>query len=110
MAKAGRVWSIRVQDIARQKWFNWDRGSWDAAGAPIITPGVNNLYIAFWIIAEPVYPIESEYMTLQLIDDTGRVLASKSLWVSSAEGQGAGLEWTGNMPYRSYGITLKVTP
>lgn len=108
MAKSGRIWAIRVQDLTTGKWFNWDLGNWDAAGPPMVNPG--GLYIAMWIIIEPVYPIESEYMTLTIKDDTGKVLASKSMWVSSELGQGGGLEWTGNMPDRNYNITLTVTP
>lgn len=111
MAKSGRIWSIRVQDIAKQKWFNWDRGNWDAAGTPVVTPGVNNLYIVFGIMVEPVYPIASEYMTLEIIEvATGTVLASKSVWVSSGATEQTGLEWTGNMPHSPYSITLLVTP
>lgn len=104
-----RVIAIRVQDIARQLWFNWDSGNWDSY--PSCMPGNNNLYVAFWIIIEPVYPIHTEYVTLELIaTDTGTVLASKSLWVSSELGQGAGLEWTGNMPTSPYRITCSVAP
>ena len=112
----GRIWAIRVQDIARQIWFNWaanQGATWDATGPPIIQPGANNLYIAFWVINEPVYingQIHTDLLTLKIVDAAGSVLASKSVYVSSAQDQGGGIEWTGNMPYTSYGITLSVTP
>ena len=106
----GRVTAVRVQDILRQLWFNWDLGVWRTP-LPSCTVGANALYVSFWIIVEPIYPIRTEYMTLQLIDNsTGSVFASKSLWVSSAEGQGAGLEWTGNMPPSNYTLRCSVTP
>jgi hypothetical protein len=109
----GRVTAIRVLDIARQLWFYWDLGNWDAAGSPIVQPGANNLYIAFWVVNEPVYingQIHTDLLTLKIVDATDNVLASKSVYVSSAQGQGGGIEWTGNMPSASYGITLSVTP
>lgn len=101
---AGIVRAIRVQDIARQLWFNWDSGNWGTV--PSCQPGTNNLYVAFWIIIDPAYPLRTENVTLQLTDDAGKVLASKSLTMRSDEG--AGLEWTGAMPAREYGLSCSV--
>lgn len=108
-ATSGKIGAIRVQDIARGIWFGWDlaTGTWDKT--PSCTPG-NNLYIAFWAINEGA----DGNLRLRIIDDTGKVLADKTVWAVYWGGditKGVGVETgTINMPSRNYGITLEVTP
>ena len=47
------VTAIRVQDVTNHKWFNWDNGTWDSAGAPKIAAG-NQIYIAAWAVNKSV--------------------------------------------------------
>lgn len=102
---SGIISGVRVQDVALGKWFNWDRPGPFVPSAPIVTPGAGNLYIALWAVNQGT----PGNLTLTITDDTGAVLATKTY---SAEygGGGVGLEWTGAMPGRNYGITLTVTP
>lgn len=111
----GKIYAIRVQDIPRDIWYNWDKGGpgtgWTTTG-PVgpgpgeggVTPGSNTLYIAAWAVNEGV----AGNLTLKITDDTGAVLVTKTLFCNS--GGGVGVEWTGNMPTRNYNITLEVTP
>jgi hypothetical protein len=100
----GIVQAIRVQDIPRNKWYNWDRpGPWSPS-EPEITPGSGTLYIAFYALNNGV----AGNLTLTITDDTGATLATKTAYAAS--GSGVGIEWTGDMPYKDYGISLKVTP
>jgi len=105
---AGQINAIRVQDIATGKWFNWDNRGWDTV--PIVTPGAGKLYIAFWATNYS----DAGYLTLSVIDDTGAVLATKTVWAEPWYGdinKGVGIEAPNlTMPGRNYGITLKVTP
>lgn len=100
-AANGKISGIRVQDIAKGKWFNYDEGEWDEE--PIVAPGKDNLYIAFWVVNEG----ETGNLTLT-VEDNGGVLANKT--VECSAGEGLGVEWTGDMPSWSYVITLGVVP
>lgn len=102
----GKIIGIRVQDIQRQLWFNWDEGKWDTE--PSCTPGINNLYVAVW--AENVG--EGGDLLLTLVDDEEKVLASKTEHVEPAADHlvGIGIEWTGTMPDGNYGLTCTVDP
>jgi len=104
-ATAGIISAIRVQDVKLDKWFNWDRPGPFSPSAPIITPGAGNLYIAFWAVNQGL----AGNLTLTIKDDTGTVLATKTASAPYG-GAGVGIEWTGEMPGRNYGITLTVTP
>jgi hypothetical protein len=76
-------------------------------------PGENNLYVAFWAINEPMYingQIHSDLLTLQLLNSLGYVLVSNQAYVSSASGQGIGVEYYGTMPTVPLTLLLKVTP
>ena len=101
----GKVSAIRVQDVGRGLWFNWDDPprAWDAS--PSCAPGVNKLYIAFYAIN--VGQVDGN-LTLKLVDDTGATLATNT--VSCAVGAGVGIEWTGTMPSRAYSVQCIVTP
>lgn len=101
----GSINAIRIQDIPRNLWFSWDKGVGWSPGTPVITPGTNTLYIAFWAINGGA----AGNLTLTTKDDTGALLATKTAYAASGGGVGSA-EWTGNMPSRSYGITLGVTP
>lgn len=94
-----KIAAIRVQDIIRQAWFNWDDPprQWDAL--PECTPGAGALYIAAYAINNG----PDGYIRLQMYDESG-VLAEKTEWVLS--GQGIGIEWTGTMPNRQYVINI----
>jgi hypothetical protein len=103
---SGIIQAIRVQDIPRDIWYEWDRpGPWKPS-APIVTVGSKTLYIAFWAVNNGN---TTGTLTLTVKDDTGKTLASKS--VSCAPGAGVGIEAPDlDMPNRTYGITLSVTP
>lgn len=44
----GKLTAVRVQDVAQQKWYNYDNGVWDNPNIAI-TPGAGNLYIAAYV-------------------------------------------------------------
>lgn len=97
----GKITAIRVQDVKEDNWFNYDEGKWDVE--PVVTPGAGNLYIAFWVINEG----ETGDLALYIKDDEG-VLATKIFLVPA--GEGLGVEWTGDMPNKSYSIIIVVDP
>jgi len=103
---SGIIQAIRVQDIARHIWYTWDRpGPWSPS-EPVVTVGSKTLYIAFWAVNQGG---TTGTLTLTVKDDTGKTLATKS--VSCAPGAGVGIEAPDlDMPNRTYGITLSVTP
>lgn len=103
---SGIISGIRVQDIPRDIWYSWDRpGQWSPS-APVVTVGSKTLYIAFWAVNQGN---ATGTLTLTVKDDTGKTLATKS--VSCAPGAGVGIEAPDlDMPNRTYGITLSVTP
>ena len=108
-ATNGKIGAIRVQDIAKGLWFSWDVSTrtWDKT--PTVTPG-NTLYIAVWAINLG----EAGNVRIRLTDDTGKVLADKTVWCPYWGGDitiGVGVE-TGTiaMPDRDYVVTINVTP
>ena len=108
-ATSGKIGAIRVQDIARNLWFNWDLSTrtWD--NLPTVTPGPY-LYIALWAINAGV----DGYLYLKITDDEGIILAHKNVlcpyWDNNIN-VGVGVETgTKTMPSRPYGITIEVTP
>lgn len=101
----GNIIAVRVHDVIRALWFSWDNGAWDANGQPSVTPGANNLYIAFYAVNNGSV---AGTLTLQLRDGSGNVLAQTSQ--SAAPGAGAQLEWTGNMPSSNFSATCTVSP
>ncbi len=103
-ATFGVVSAIRVQDIIAQKWFNWDRPGPFTPSEPVVTPGSGNLYIAAWAVNQG----QEGHIKITMKDDAGATLASKTISVPYSEG--VGIEYTGDMPGRSYGITISVTP
>ncbi len=99
---SGNVVAIRVQDIARQEWFNYDNGVWGKA--PKVTVGAN-LYIAAYALNEGA----SGLMQLIIKDDAGAFLAVKQENIAS--GAYIGVETgTIEMPARQYGILITVAP
>ena len=95
----GKIIAVRVQDIDRQIWYNWDVGTWDAP--PKCNPGPNKLYVAVW--AENLSDADGN-ITLQLVNTAnGTVLAEKTEFV--AVGNGVGIEWTGSMPTINFNLT-----
>jgi hypothetical protein len=111
---SGKLIAIRVQDIPRGIWYNWDGSTrtWD--NAPKVTVGSKTLYIAAAAVNAGNV---AGSLTLTITDDTGKTLASKTLTVQPWNGSYTspndyiGVE-TGSidMPNRSYGITVSVTP
>jgi len=102
----GKITAIRVQDLARGLWFNWDDPprSWDAA--PSCTAGAGKLYVSFY--ATNVGNVSGN-ITLSLIETVGgRVLATVVAY--AAPGGGVGLEWTGDMPAGNYDLTCQAVP
>ena len=102
---SGKITAMRVQDLVRGLWFNWDIATgWDAT--PMVTAGPGTLYIAFYTINEGNMPGD---LTLTIIDDVAAVLASKTAYAEPGAGVGAE-SGTLDMPTRPYSITLEVTP
>ncbi len=98
----GVIAAIRVQDVAKQKWFNWDVGAgWDEV--PVVSPGKNNLYIAFWVVNEG----ETGEITLSINDDRG-LIAWKTDTIEA--GVGIGVECTIDMPSGKYLVEIKAVP
>jgi len=102
---SGTINAIRVHDVSKNVWFSWDNGSWGATGSPSVNPGASNLYIAFNVVNTGG---SAGILTLRVTDSLGALLASIAVYTPT--GGNAGIEWTGNMPSASYGITLSVTP
>ena len=99
----GQITTIRVQDIARNVWFNYDNGSWDQL--PAVTVGVGNLYIAAGVVN--IGGIGD--LTLRIMDDQGSLLLQKGDTV--VEGGTMGGETNPlPMPNRPYGIQILVDP
>ena len=70
-------------------------------------PGVNNLYVAFYVTNTGAGSAGSLTMTLK--DASGVVLATKIVSVVPG-GTSVGLEYTGNMPNAIVQLVLSVTP
>lgn len=47
---SGKISAIRIQDIARQMWFEYNNGVWDSP--PAVLPGTENLYIGMAAVNE----------------------------------------------------------
>ena len=111
-AVTSRIMGVRVQDVARQIWFNWDNGVWSTP-TPSCVPGAGNLYIAF--AAENIGEIGGN-ITLTLekmeLDQYGypyyTILAQKTVYVDPDTP--VGLEWTGDMPPHPLFITCYSDP
>lgn len=101
-ATSGKIVAIRVQDIARGKWYNYDNGSWDEQ--PMCTPG-NNLYIAFYAQNEG----SPGNLTLAIKGNGSLLFYPKTEHVDT--GGTVGVEsGTIEMPNSPYNIECKVTP
>jgi hypothetical protein len=112
------ITAIRIQDVARGIWYSWDKnttypnGYWDNAGGegnnapvgqtPMITPGANNLYVAFYAKNNYTYAVN---MALYVYDSNNNILAQQ-VNVYTAAGASAGVEYTGTMPTGSYTLIL----
>jgi len=102
---SGTINAIQVRDILKNLWFSWANGSWGANGSPSVNPGASNLYIKFNAVNTGG---SAGTLTLRITNSLGTLLASVAVYTPT--GENAGIEWTGNMPSTSYGITLSVTP
>jgi len=119
---SSQITAIRVQDVARDVWYSWDRsggypnGYWDNAGGggknapigetPMITPGQNNLYIAFY--AQNNYNM-SVNMTLIIYDGNYNALA-QVVNLLTAAGAGQSIQYTGPMIAGEYTLILYSEP
>ena len=99
----GKITAIRVQDIARNVWFNYDNGVWDQL--PEVTVGLGNLYIA----ASVVNIGGTGDLILRIIDDQGNLLLQKGDTVVGGDSMG-GETLPQPMPNRQYGIQILVDP
>lgn len=100
-----KITAIRVQDIARQKWYAWDNGSWDANGVPVVTSGSNNLYIAVYAQNKGT---AAGNVVLAMTDENHVQLAIKT--VNTPIGGSIGIEWTGTMPSVTYQVGIGASP
>ncbi len=97
-----KIVAVRVQDIARGLWFNYDNGVWDKA--PEVKVGAN-LYIASYAKNEG----GTGLMQLLIRDDAETILGFKQQTVTA--GSHIGVETgTKNMPNRSYNIKITSEP
>ena len=119
-----KITAIRIQDVARDLWFSWDKntqypsGYWDNAGGggnnapvgqtPMITQGAGNLYIAFYAVNQYNYSVN---MALYIYDGNYNTLAQQ-VNIYTAAGAAAGIQYTGTMPTGtgSYTIILMSEP
>ena len=100
----GKITAIRVQDIARQLYFNWDIGVGWSPSEPEVTVGIDTLYIAFYAINEG----GPGDMTFQMRADL-ETIAQKTVYVPSGVGDGVE-SGTIPMPNRTYDIWIAVAP
>jgi len=110
----GKLIAIRVQDIPRDIWYNWDGATrtWDKL--PIVSVGSKTLYIA---AAAVNAGNAAGSLTLKITDETGKVLANKTLTVQpwngsfTAPNDFIGVEtYPQDMPNKSFVIKIEVTP
>ena len=115
------ITAIRIQDVARDVWYSWDKNSsypngyWDNNGGggnnapvgetPMITAGPGNLYIAFYAVSNYSYSVN---LYLNVYDVNYNALATSYTLVGAH--QGAGVEYTGDMPATSYTLILWSSP
>ena len=108
----GKITAVRVQDIQRDIWFNWDNGIWSTP-TPSCAPGAGALYISFGAVNTGAV---SGNITLTLkkmeLGPTGEqyetILAQVTAY--AAPGGLVGLEWTGDMPPNPIFITCYAEP
>ncbi len=97
------IYAIRVQDVRRGIWYNYDNGVWDRE--PCVSSGVNNLYVAFVVYN----PGDLAHVRLMLVNGhDGTVIKQQDATVY--HNGAAGLEWTGTMPSTSFLLTCYVYP
>jgi hypothetical protein len=119
---SSQIIAIRIQDVARDIWYSWDKNSnypngyWDNSGGsgnnapvgqtPMITPGPGNLYIAFYAVNKNNYAVN---MSLYIYDGNWNIISQK-LNIYTGAGASADIEYTGPMPTGSYTIILYSVP
>ncbi|GAI50916.1 unnamed protein product, partial [marine sediment metagenome] len=105
----GIVEAIRVQDIKREIWYDYDRiTGWTRGGYPVTSIEVavgDNLYIAAY--AKNLG--DTAELHLLIKNDQMMALLDKREVVATG-GTFGGETGTINMPDRAYGITVSVTP
>jgi hypothetical protein len=113
---SGKITGIRIQDKISQVWYNWDdpERRWYVlngeqkvyVSGPACASGVNNLYVAFWIVANGtgLYTLTIAEVT----DGVEHVLLQNQYRVENGLGQG--VEWTGTMPLQNYTVVCRVDP
>ena len=108
----GKITAIRVQDIQRGIWFNWDNGAWSTP-TPSCAPGAGVLYIAFGAINNGAVS-GNITLTLQKMElgPTGEqfITILKQVTAYAAPGVLVGLEWTGDMPPNPIFVTCYAEP
>ena len=112
-----QITAIRIQDVARDVWYSWDLNQgWDNAGGtgnnapvgqtPMITPGPNNLYIAFY--AKNLYN-QTVNMSLIIYDGNYNTIYQQ-LNMLTAAGASEGIQYTTAMPTGAYTLILYSEP
>lgn len=105
MPALGKITAMRVQDIVRGIWFNWDDPPRAWSSPPSCTAGAGTLYVAFYVKNVGTTP---GYVLLRLYNQAEQEIASKSILLDP--GQGGGLEWTGDMPSSNYTLRCDAYP
>ena len=82
-----KITAIRVQDIMRSKWFNWNNGVWDSE--PEITAW-GGVYVSFWAVSDLTYVSNP---TLQIYHEGELYEQRKEV----QPGAGVGFEWSGGV-------------
>lgn len=98
----GQIIAIRVQDVARDVWFNWDNGVWDTDYI-YVTPGAGCLYIAVYVQNQG----SPANLTLSILKK-GVIIGQQTYYVNTNEY--CCIEITTDMDPALVGIELEVTP
>jgi len=101
---SGYVYAIRVQDIARDLWFNWDRGVGWYPSTPEVTVGIGTLYIAAYVTNGG-----GDGDMRLVIGNPGDIFADKTQFVVAGGSFGAETG-TLDMPNSVFPIIIQVTP
>jgi hypothetical protein len=120
--QGSEITAIRIQDVARDVWYSWDKNStypngyWDNSGGtgnnapvgetPMITPGPGNLYIAFY--SKNLYNMTVN-MALFIYDGNYNTIYQQ-VNILTAAGASAGIQYTTAMPTGAYTLILQSNP
>jgi len=98
------ITAIRVQDVFRPKWFNWNEGLWDETPKCYIG---GKLYVSFWIVNKTNATVSINLKIRDVGSTPGADVATKPAEFVAPYG-GMGIEFTGKMPDGELQLSLIV--